>query len=259
MKLDHPIKIGLICLVLVALPYSGFSYLMDVNPARGYFVETAVGPIGIGDRTESSEPTGVVCVSPGRTRIVSYVYLGYAVDFHLPGRATLWLWIGPMLVIGPLLILSFLRRIWKQKREIIKVILYAIFGFYYGVILVFFSGLSGSMWEAWADMTCSPLGYIDFRLGWCFWPLIGTLLALQFQRWAVWSLLISVILHYVAICGYFIYFGPQGWQSITDSVSSLKNNLAWPICWALIYIVGQCVIWIVLIKNIRRLSQKDNV
>jgi hypothetical protein len=234
---------------LLILPCRSFALITDVDFDRGHFIVTAAGPIGIGDKVESVEPAGVVYVSPGRNRTVSHVYLGNAIDFYLPGRADLWLWIGPILSITPLIFFYFLPSISKKKALALRILLFAVCGFYYGVILLFLSGLFGGNWNYWADIMGSPFSFMGPRLGCLFWILIAVLLALASHKWAGWGLAMCVCFHYLGIIELLSWFSSSGWH-IFDGTDYLLTKLpVWVISWGLIYAIGQWAIWNVLISK----------
>src|ERR1700744_5170961 len=92
------IEITLAALILLGSLSSVFAYAGG-DDENTYFVRSSIcGPVGIADKSVSLEPAGVPYKSPGRTRVISHVYLGYALDFYLPGQAVVWVWIGPMLI-----------------------------------------------------------------------------------------------------------------------------------------------------------------
>ena len=93
MSLRNSIKLVLASLLLFTLPVRCFAYLMPVFDHE-HITWTSAGPVGIGDQASF--------VTEGKSNFVTYVYLGYDVQFSLPGTAATWLWLGPVLVFAAL-------------------------------------------------------------------------------------------------------------------------------------------------------------
>jgi hypothetical protein len=254
MRSHFAIKIGLVGFFLLASSFPGLCYLSPTFDHE-YIVSTPAGRFGIGDWTESAEPPGVGYIPPGRMRTVSQIYLGDTFEnfnFQLPGNASFWIWVGPILFFAPVLLLSCFWCIWKRARKLLKVLLFGAVGFYFGVILALLSGLYGGRSDLWAGIVGSPFSFIDIRLGWLFWLMAGVLLALSARRWAVWGLLICMLLHYAAIFVALVWFAPLGENIFINWPSLLNRTSAWLISYLLIYIAGQSVVWIALARRFRQ-------
>jgi hypothetical protein len=246
-------RITFISFFLSALPYASFGTMMEFDDQGGRFIiNSAIGPVGIGDRTEFLDATTDAgpTVTP-RTRTISHVYLGYALDFHLRGRASFWRSMGPILIAGPLLILGYMWRTLQKRREIIGVLLGSICGFYYGVMLRCFSGLYGGNWKSWAEIMGSPFAFMDIRLGCLFWLVVGMLLTLRNNRWSVTMLLICMVFCYLCIFVDSIWWRSMGWFIGDGTHDLLMRYPVWCASWLLILIVGQSILWVLLVKKIR--------
>jgi hypothetical protein len=111
MSLRNSINLVLASLLLFTSPVRCFGYLMPVFDHE-HITWTSAGPVGIGDQGSF--------VSEGKTNFVTYVYLGYHVQFSLPGTAATWLWLGPVVLFTALVGFAITTRTlirWRMARR----------------------------------------------------------------------------------------------------------------------------------------------
>jgi len=73
-----------------------FAYLMPVFDHE-YISWTSFGPVGVGDLQQSVDDPKTHVVL--RYRTVTHVYLGYHVQFRLPGSADFWRLAAPIFLV----------------------------------------------------------------------------------------------------------------------------------------------------------------
>jgi hypothetical protein len=238
------------------LGHSGFAEMMEIDDENGRFMTfSAIGPIGIGDQIELLDGA-----AQPRRKAVSCVYLGDAIQpFHLRGKASLWLWAGPLALMAPLIILPCLMRFWKRNRGLMKMLLFGVCGWYYGMALIVFSGVYGGNFVYRARLMTSPFGFAtSYRYTWLgsfFWLGIGVLLASQSCGWAKWGLPSFVIVHYLTAMAAVFLAGITGGAAFQGTRFLITACPGWIISWILLYLTGQIVLWKMFVKGQFQMQQ----
>jgi hypothetical protein len=242
------------------LGHTALAGMMEFDNENGRFMtDSAIGLIGIGDQIELLD--GPQDAVHPRTKTMSCVYIGDAVQpFHLRGKASFWIWMGPFALMAPLLILPNLMRFWKQKRRLIKILLFGTCGWYYGMALIAFTAIYGANFVCWADLMTSPLGFaMSYNYIWVgsfFWLGIGVLLASQSHRWAKWALLSFIIAHYLTAMAAVFSAGITDVDVFRSTHYLVSHYPGWIISWIFLYLTGQIALWTAFVKGRLQMQQE---
>ena len=186
--------------LIIALSALAFqSASAGLRPAydKEYLMLSEHGMVGIGQRTDVDLLLGLGTAGESPTMSVIDVYFGDALKVTLRGSLAFWLWAGPGLLV--ILLISF-GVAWvsrKEARPLVAVLFFAFCGSVFGLFLTF---LGSGIWLPTLPVIAgSPFAFLDLKLGWLFWAIIGGTLPLRRFRWARRLLVTMMLLHIASI------------------------------------------------------------